>query len=189
MTPPTKALPLDGGGLGGGVRTGPDGRAQMGSDLPLPTVIGQASFDHDRHSPGAIGRARSLRGDMTASEANLWKALRALKLGIRRQAPMGRYIADFIHHGSRLVIEVDGARHQLPEAQLHDLQRDAWFVSQGYRVHRVSDRDAFGRPWDLAAEIGALITGRQKAGAQTRSSTATEPTPHPRPFPIEGKGE
>ncbi|RYF88839.1 MAG: DUF559 domain-containing protein, partial [Caulobacteraceae bacterium] len=70
----------------------------MGSD-PLPTVIGKASFDHDRHRPGAVGRARALRRDMTASEGKLWKALRALKLGIRRQAPMGRYIADFIHHG------------------------------------------------------------------------------------------
>ncbi len=102
---------------------------------------------------------------MTASEKRLWEALRALKLNIRRQSPIGRYIADFVHLASRLVIEVDGSRHDLPEAQLHDAERDAWMRSQGFRILRIKDADAFGRPWDVAAlverHIKALTSGRK----------------------------
>jgi very-short-patch-repair endonuclease len=54
---------------------------------------------------------------MTVSEKRLWEALRALNLHIRRQAPIGRYVADFAHHGAKIIIEVDGGRHDLPEAQ------------------------------------------------------------------------
>ncbi|MEH0197988.1 DUF559 domain-containing protein [Caulobacter sp. CCNWLY153] len=109
------------------------------------------------HAPGAVGRARRLRRDMTASERNLWKALRALDLHIRRQAPIGRYVADFVHHGSRLVIEVDGGWHDLPEQQLHDAERDSWLASQGYRVLRVRDVEAFGRPDEVAERVAAEI--------------------------------
>lgn len=94
---------------------------------------------------------------MNASERNLWQALRSRDLKVRRQAPVGPYIADFIHHGSKLVIEIDSRRHDLPEQQLHDAGRDAWFASQGYRVLRVSDADAFGAPDDVVARIEAEI--------------------------------
>ncbi len=45
---------------------------------------------------------------MTGPEKRLWKALRKTGLHIRRQAPIGRYIADFACHEARVVIEVDG---------------------------------------------------------------------------------
>ncbi|WP_233245290.1 MULTISPECIES: endonuclease domain-containing protein [unclassified Caulobacter] len=109
------------------------------------------------HAPGAVGRARRLRRDMTASGRNLWKALRALDIHIRRQAPIGRYVADFVHHPSRLVIEVDGGRHDLPEEQLHDAERDAWLAGQGYRVLRVRDGDAFGKPEEVAEQVAMEI--------------------------------
>jgi very-short-patch-repair endonuclease len=179
-----KALPLNGGGLGGGVPTGLPGMFEDGA--------GEGRrFDHDSHRPGAVGRARHLRREATVSEKNLWEALRKLKLNIRRQPPMGRYTADFIHHASRLVIEVDGPSHSLPEAQLHDLQRDAWFASQGYRVHRVSDRDAFGRPWDIAQDVERLIQASNKsAGArQSSSGRLVDTPPSPTLPPLRGKGE
>jgi len=94
---------------------------------------------------------------MTASERKLWAVLRKMDLGIRRQAPIGRYIADFVHHGAALVIEVDGARHDLPEAQPYDAQRDAWLTSQGYRVLRIRDVDAFGRTHYVAEQVAAEI--------------------------------
>ena len=94
---------------------------------------------------------------MTASERVLWEALRRFNLHIRRQAPMGRYVLDFVHHGARLVIEVDGGRHDLPEAQLHDAERDAWLNAQGYRVLRIRDRDAFGDADAVADRIAAEI--------------------------------
>lgn len=109
---------------------------------------------------------------MTASERALWKALRALDLHIRRQAPIGRCVVDFIHHGARLVIEVDSGWHDDPEAQLHDAERDAWLAKQGYRVMRVRDGEAFGNPYPR---------GRARRGGDS----AITPS---QPFPIEGKG-
>jgi very-short-patch-repair endonuclease len=78
---------------------------------------------------------------MTLGERQLWKALRALKLNIRRQAPIGPYVVDFVCHASKLVIEVDGYYHSLPDRKIADATRDAWLNRQGYRVLRVSDSD------------------------------------------------
>lgn len=130
---------------------------------------------------------------MPVSEKKLWEVLRTLKLGIRRQAPIGRYIADFAHHGASLVIEVDGRRHDLPDEQLKDIERDAWLVSQGYRLLRVRDDDAFGRPFDIAEQIAELIrsrTGKMTLAPNSALRLDAAPTP-PSPTlpPSRRKGE
>jgi very-short-patch-repair endonuclease len=56
--------------------------------------------------------ARALRKRLTPQEVKLWVRLRGLKpLGyhFRRQAPIGRYIVDFVSFQHQLVIEADGA--------------------------------------------------------------------------------
>ncbi|HEX6860118.1 MAG TPA: endonuclease domain-containing protein [Caulobacteraceae bacterium] len=111
---------------------------------------------------------------MNASERRLWEALRKLKLNIRRQAPIGRYIVDFVHLGSKLVIEIDGTRHDLSEAQLHDAQRDAWLKSEGYRVLRIRDADAFGRHHDVAEQIRQAITLSPRGGEGRVRGVAAE---------------
>ncbi|MES2036025.1 MAG: DUF559 domain-containing protein [Pseudomonadota bacterium] len=151
-----------------------------------------SNFDHDRHAPGAIKRARRLRNNMPLSEKKLWEALRALKLGMRRQAPIGRYTADFAHHAASLVIEVDGRRHDQPDEQLKDIERDAWLSSQGYYVHRVRDDDALARPFDIAEQVADIIrsrTGKALApnGALRLNAAATPPSPTLPPS--RGKGE
>jgi very-short-patch-repair endonuclease len=98
---------------------------------------------------------------MTASEKKLWAELRKLDLRIRRQAPIGRYIADFAQHSAKLIIEVDGARHGLEDAQLRDYLRDEWLKSQGYRVLRVRDIEAFEEPEAVAARVAAAIRGQE----------------------------
>ena len=105
---------------------------------------------------------------MTVSERVLWEALRALDLHIRRQAPIGRYVADFAHHGSRLVIEVDSGWRDDPKAQLRDAARDAWFAEQGYRVMRIRDGEAFGNPYLVAERVAAEI----------QKSPPSQPFPH-----------
>ncbi|MDO8296310.1 MAG: DUF559 domain-containing protein [Caulobacter sp.] len=166
----------------------PDHHASFGAGVAQPS----SPFDHDRHTPGAAKRARRLRQTAPLSEQKLWEALRSLKLGVRRQAPLGRYIADFAHHGARLVIEVDGRHHDLPEEQLKDIERDAWLESQGYRVIRVRDDLAYGRSHDVAERIGQIIlarTGKATAptGAHCFDGAATPPSPALPP--LRGKGE
>ena len=88
-----------------------------------------------------IKRARRFRKDMTNGEARFWKELRLLKahgLHVRRQVPIGPYVADFAIMKSRLVIEIDGSLHQAGHQIEHDRKRDAWMNSQGFRVLRFS---------------------------------------------------
>jgi very-short-patch-repair endonuclease len=91
--------------------------------------------------------ARALRKRLTPQEVKLWVRLRELKtLGFhfRRQAPVGRYIVDFVSFRSQLIIEADGGQHGMPEGARSDQARDAFLQLQGFRVLRFwnSDIDA-----------------------------------------------
>lgn len=77
---------------------------------------------------------------MNLPEKVLWKVLRKLDLHVRRQAPIGRYIADFVCHEIGLVIEIDGYPHTFAERRERDLIRDDWLRSQGYRVLRFGNQ-------------------------------------------------
>ena len=112
---------------------------------------------------------------MTLGEKRLWEELRKLNLHIRRQAPIGRYVADFAHHTARLVIEVDSPWHDSEDAQLRDAERDAWLQGQGYRVLRVRG-EALMAPHDVAERVGLIIADRLR-----RPKVST-------PFPSMGNG-
>jgi very-short-patch-repair endonuclease len=89
-------------------------------------------------------RAKQLRRAMTRAETLLWRHLKAhrlARLGFRRQSPMGNYIADFVAHSCKLVIEVDGESHDFGERLHHDEKRNVWFASRGYRVLRFTNDD------------------------------------------------
>ncbi|MBN9071973.1 MAG: endonuclease domain-containing protein [Rhizobiales bacterium] len=92
--------------------------------------------------PAAISKARKLRREMTAGEQRLWSELREFRrlygIHVRRQCPIGPYVTDFIIHASKLVIEVDGEHHFLPDRMERDRSRDEWFASQGYRTIRLN---------------------------------------------------
>jgi very-short-patch-repair endonuclease len=92
--------------------------------------------------PKAIARARALRRNMTVGEAKLWSELREFRrlygIHVRKQAPIGPYVADFAIHEQKLIIEVDGQFHFEPEGLARDKVRDAWFASQGYTVIRLN---------------------------------------------------
>jgi very-short-patch-repair endonuclease len=161
--------------------------------------------DREGHAKGAIKRSQRLRREMTLPEKALWRVLQRLGLHVRRQAPIGRYIADFVIHQAGLVIEVDGGRHDLPEEQLHDAIRDDWLKSQGYRVLRFRNQqvldDVDGVVEAILASLpprwgkGRVGGGGSAASAKTmeavpprapvRKPTATTPT---QPSPIEGEG-
>jgi very-short-patch-repair endonuclease len=84
-------------------------------------------------------RAKDLRQNMTPEEVKLWVQLRELnKQGFhfRRQAPVDGYILDFAEFTHRLIIEVDGSQHGMPEGEARDLRRDKHFNAAGFRVLR-----------------------------------------------------
>ena len=102
--------------------------------------------------------ARALRKRLTLQEVKLWVKLRELKpLGhhFRRQAPIGRYIVDFVSFRSQLVIEADGGQHGMPDAAQTDQVRDAFLRSQGLRIIRFWNSDIDG---NLAGVMESIVS-------------------------------
>jgi len=99
---------------------------------------------HDEVGKIQRDRAKRLRREMTRAETLLWRHLKADRLAglsFRRQTPMGHYIADFVAHSCKLVVELDGESHDFEERVRHDARRDRWFASRGYRVLRFANED------------------------------------------------
>jgi len=94
-------------------------------------------------TPTARVNARALRRDMTDAERKLWTGLRGEQLGfkLRRQHPLGNYIADFACLEPKLIVELDGSQHA--DQQAYDLARDAFFMAQGFAVMRFPSNAPF----------------------------------------------
>src|SRR5205807_10112266 len=87
-------------------------------------------------------RAKNLRQTMTRAETLLWRYLKAHHidgLAFRRQVPLRHFIADFVCHAARLVVEIDGQSHDFEARQRSDRKRDQWFTSQHYAVLRFTN--------------------------------------------------
>jgi len=118
---------------------------------------------HDEISQLQKTRAKQLRRLMTGAETLLWRHLKAhrlARLGFRRQAPMGNYIADFVAHSCKLVVEVDGESHNFEERIRHDEERDRWFASRGYRVLRFTNDDVLK---NLEGVVLAILQAAEQA--------------------------
>ena len=90
------------------------------------------------------GRARELRVNSTDAERLIWAALRAHRLNgasFRRQTPIGPFIADFVCHEAKLIVELDGGQHFEPEQQLYDERRSEFLAAKDYRVLRFNNHE------------------------------------------------
>src|SRR5262245_47846670 len=122
---------------------------------------------------GAQERARTLRREMTEAETKLWRMLRSRQIEgyrFRRQVPLGRYIADFVCHEARLIVELDGGQHD-PLSQ-QETDRSRFLQSEGYRVIRFWNDEVLENPEGVHAMIVENVGGH----------TPTQPSP------IEGEG-
>lgn len=128
---------------------------------------------------------------MTRAETLLWRYLKADRLAglaFRRQTPMGHYIADFVAHSCKLIVELDGESHDFEERIRHDERRDQWFASRGYRVLRFTNDDVMKNLEGVvlsiveAAEQAAplsLTLPRKGGGNPTTSASLTSDTDAP----------
>jgi very-short-patch-repair endonuclease len=92
--------------------------------------------------PDVFHKAKQLRIYETEAENILWSKLcdnQVLNLHFRRQHPINRFIADFYCVKLKLVIEVDGSIHDLPENKAYDIIRSEILNSFGITVLRFSN--------------------------------------------------
>src|SRR5215468_8429916 len=107
------------------------GEGRGGGDAKDPSMVKKAP------SAGASERARTLRRDMTEAERRLWQILRSRQTEgyrFRRQVPIGGFIADFVCHAARLIVEIDGGQHD-PSSEAEE-RRTRFLEAEGYRVLR-----------------------------------------------------
>ena len=124
-------------------------------------------------SKGAHERARTLRREMTEAEERLWQRLRFRQTHgyrFRRQVPLGRFIADFMCHEARLIVEIDSGQHDpLSESEV---QRTRFLESEGYRVLRFWNNDVMENADGVHAVIAQHLRRLH---------------PHPNPPPSRGR--
>ena len=100
-----------------------------------------------------------MRREPTEAERLLWSRLRRWRhefgIHVRRQVPVGPYIADFAILRRRLLIEVDGGQH----ADGADDTRDAWLRAQGYIVLRFWNHDVLKNADGVLETILAASAG------------------------------
>ena len=142
-------LPLAGEGWGGGVSTTV---VSMDDQKPIWTV-----------SPKLRSNARALRKNSTDAERILWSELRGHRLlgaGFRRQVPIENYVADFVCHAARLVIELDGGQHFSEEAEQRDASRSAAIEAKGFQILRFANNDVLANRAGVLETIATAIAAR-----------------------------
>jgi very-short-patch-repair endonuclease len=142
---------------------------------------------------------------MTALEKRAWSILRSLRddgIAVRRQHPIGKYIADFAIMRARIAIEIDGPLHEAPEHKTRDDIRDRGFSALGWRVMRFTSTQLDDELAFVAAIRAAAAPSPRGEGegggvkldfAATRAapvpeSAYTSHPPAPRPPPLTGRG-
>jgi very-short-patch-repair endonuclease len=111
---------------------------------------------------------------MTDAKRKLWYAVSAGRLDgwkFRRQAPIGRYIVDFLCPKARLVVELDGGQHA--EQVEYDAARTKFLEEQGYQVMRFWNGDVLENLSGVVETIWRALSGHH---------------PLPNPSPLQGEG-
>ena len=93
-------------------------------------------------TPDIFKKAKELRRYETDAEKRLWAKLcrnQLLGLQFRRQHPINRFIVDFYCVKIKLVIEVDGNIHEIPENKVYDIGRSQILNDFGITVIRFSN--------------------------------------------------
>jgi very-short-patch-repair endonuclease len=118
--------------------------------------------------PDIFKKAKELRQIETEAEALLWSKLnnkQILDLKFRRQHPINKFIADFYCPAIKLVIEVDGGIHELPENKSYDIDRTEQLNEFGITVIRFSNKhvmDSINLVVDQIKHIAVKLLSEQK---------------------------
>ena len=115
---------------------------------PAPQGGGNQRFSYQTADPMLYGLLKEFvkkqRSIPTEAEKCMWELLRGKKLEgykFRRQHIIGSFIGDFLCLNPKLIIEIDGLNHQLPEQQISDFERSILLYHQGFEVIRFTNEE------------------------------------------------
>lgn len=106
--------------------------------------------------PDIFVKAKELRKSMTHAEEILWEHLRNKKLNgmkFRRQHPIDMFIADFYCHEKKIIIELDGGIHDIPEQKEYDVGRAFLLEEKGFKILRFRNEEVINDVKDVLDRI------------------------------------
>jgi methionine--tRNA ligase/methionine--tRNA ligase beta chain len=106
------------------------------------------------------------RSNPTDAENVLWQIVRGKKLDsfkFRRQHIIGTYIADFVCLSQKLIVEVDGLIHEIPENKLNDIERTVELNKFGFEVLRFTNNDIINNTDYVLNTILSKLTAKKPA--------------------------
>ncbi len=127
------------------------------------------------------------RENPTPAENILWHLLRGRQLDgykFRRQHIIGSYIADFVCLSKKIIIEVDGLIHQIPENKISDTERTAELNKYGFDVIRFTNEEVTGNT-DI---ILNTIVNKLNQPTSKESDSNNPPLEGREAFPLGGGG-
>jgi 5-methyltetrahydrofolate--homocysteine methyltransferase len=100
------------------------------------------------------------RSNPTQAEEILWNLVKSKQLEgykFRRQHIIGSYIADLVCLDKRLIVEIDGLIHQLPENKESDAIRTKTLNKLGFKVLRVTNEEVINRTEETLKLISSSL--------------------------------
>ena len=89
-----------------------------------------------------VERAHKMRKEPTEEENKIWHIfLKKIRPRFLRQRVIGNYIVDFCCPKLKLIIEVDGEQHYMPENENYENKRTEFLEQKGYKVLRYYNSD------------------------------------------------
>ena len=132
-------------------------------------------------------------GRPTSFAQAVWQLVRnrqCRKQKFRREYPIPLYTVDFCCVALKLIIEIDGQRHQTEEGRAHDKRRDDYLAGIGYQLLRipgfqvlrdvVGDAEFIDRRQHLGAKSSNSVTPYSLAGTIASAYGFVEVTPNRR---------
>jgi len=105
------------------------------------------------------------RSNPTEAENILWQVVRGKKLDsfkFRRQHIIGTYIGDFVCLSQKLIVEVDGLIHNIPEHKLSDAERTAELKRFGFEVIRFTNDEVINNTDFVLNSILSKLTEKKQ---------------------------
>jgi len=106
--------------------------------------------------------AKRMRNNMTDAERHLWYYHQSDSMGVRFRCQhiVGDFIGDFVCLKLKLIIEIDGGYHSLPDQQISDEARTEILNAKGFHVMRFTNEEVLYKTGQVLSAIEDYISSK-----------------------------
>lgn len=115
----------------------------------------------------------------------MWRLLKQSfpDVRFRRQVPIQQYIADFVSHRGRVVVEIGGGQHSADK----DAARTRTIEAEGFRILRIWNAEVLDNGEGCISRLAAFLEHDHPYPATTSTRPCGRKSSHPSPIKGEGR--